>query len=111
MGPDALAVSGRLEALGRPGRLRGGGGYESYQRLGGVLLLAGGNDAARKQGVVLNRSGKRTQKVDTRCGDDLADLVEADLDIAAGDRFESFRALLERDGLRFHGVGDAQPFH
>ena len=110
IGEMARAVSGRVKAFGPPHLLRSRSGYESYERLCGFLLLAGGNDTGSKQSKVLNRSRKGTYKIDTRCSYDLANLIEADFNITASDCFESFGALLKRYCLRFDCVSDTQSF-
>jgi hypothetical protein len=71
------------------------------------LLRAGCNESAGKQGIILDRCGQRTHEFHARCGDDLADLVEADLDIAARNGGESLRPLL--NAIVFGFISSAMP--
>src|SRR5262249_50547864 len=83
-------------------------GYESNQHLTRFALFAAGDDGSGEKRVVLNRCGQRADEVHTRGGQDFADLIESDLDVASGNGFESLRTLLERGGLRLHFLCDAQ---
>src|SRR5258706_3627323 len=73
-------------------------------------MLAIRQDTHRKNRVVLYRLRERADKVDCRHGDDLADLVEPDLDISASDRAKPLRAAFECHSLRSHLIRDAQSF-
>src|ERR1051326_6636336 len=85
------------------------GGKERDQRSCGLSLTVAGNDAGCELGIVLNRWWQRASEFDGWLSQDFADLIETDLNVAAG------HACVQRfkrrwRGLGFHLCSDAQLF-
>ena len=78
------ATRALFEPLRFQNGLGGRRGEERDQRSCGVSLIAAGNNARGELGVVLNRGRQRASEFDGWLSQDFADLIESDLNVAAG---------------------------
>src|SRR5207248_7208195 len=92
-------------------RLEYGRGHRSGERLdqslGGCNIARAGAEASRIGRVVLDLGRQRSDQGDALHWQDLADLVDAELGLAADDEVGDRAALLEL-GLWLHRTGDSE---
>jgi hypothetical protein len=97
----------RLQAAFPDGGDDGRRGEESDQRSCRLRMFAARRDAGGKHGDFLDLGRQRSDVVDARHGQQLADLLKADLGVAARDRGADGRADDPR-ALAHHLIGDAE---
>src|SRR4029079_15620871 len=73
-----------------------------------VSLICASNNARRELSVVLDFRWKRANKFDARLSQDFADLIESDLNVAAGNAFVKHFCGRGELGFGFHLCRDAQ---